>query len=184
MEMTHDGFVVFSLFNPDFTTVKNAVERINETFGPIAESVDGSTFRVRVPPDKTNDVVGFIGELEQLEIEVDVPAKVVIDEKTGTIVVGGNVEVLPVSIAHGNIEVAVAQGAAVSQPPPFSGGSTAVVPQTTTQVKEERSPFFTVGKVSDVVEALKKIGAKPTDIVAIFRALEAAGALQGRLEVI
>jgi flagellar P-ring protein precursor FlgI len=185
----YDGSFELAVFDMDFHTVTSMVGAINSSFGNgVAEGIDGRTVRVNVPQDRRGNLVAFIDELEQLPVDVDATARVVINEKTGTVVIGGNVQVGEAAVAHGNLTVEISTSYQVSQAMPFrSGGETVVVPDVQTSVREEEAAIFMLEEASTVgtiAEALNQIGATPRDIIAIFQALKRAGALRADLVVI
>jgi flagellar P-ring protein precursor FlgI len=176
----------------DFHTVTSMVSSINTAFGSgVATGVDGRTVRVLIPPEHRADPVPFIAELERLSVEVDVPARIVINEKTGTVVVGAHVEIGEAAIAHGSLTVEITTRYGVSQPlAPVWGnaaGQTVVVPEVQTQVTENEARVFAIREtitVGQLADALNGIGVTPRDLVAIFQALKHAGALRAELVVI
>ncbi len=177
------------LHQSDFTTATRAMRAINESVGgEIAHAVDGRTIQIKVPETYAQRIVEFIALVENAKMEVDVRAKVVLNERTGTIVMGKDVKISSVSIIHGSLSLQVSTTFAVSQPEPFSReGQTKVVPETTLSVQEEKGRSVTLGEgasVEDVVRALNAIGAGPRDVIAILQAIKAAGALQAELEII
>jgi flagellar P-ring protein precursor FlgI len=142
---------------------------------------------VAIPQQFVDVTADFIAELEKLQVESDIAAKVVVNERTGTVVMGHNVKIMPVSIVHGNLAVEIQTVYQVSQPEAFSQGTTQVVPQTTIAAKEEKARNILLpdgAKVEDLVRSLAAIGATPRDVVAILQALQRAGALQADLEII
>jgi len=157
--------------------------------GPVEEYVqvvDGGTVVVRVPEAYTGKVPVLMAMLEALEVNPDIPTRVVINERTGTVVLGGEVTLSPVAIAHGGLTVEVSESAAVSQPGAFSQGETKVIGETEITVKEEDGQIHEVGpgaSLGEVVRALNAIGATPRDLVAILQALKSAGALHAELEI-
>ncbi len=176
------------LNNPDFSTADQTARAINLALGgPYARAVDGATIQVGVPPSYRSDIVGLISQVEALEIRPDTPAKVVINERTGTIVLGENVRISPVAVAHGNLTVQISEQPAVSQPLPFSQGRTVVTPQSTVQVQEGKGSINVLGggsTIGQVVQGLNAIGATPRDIITILQAIKASGALHAELEII
>jgi flagellar P-ring protein precursor FlgI len=176
------------LHENDFTTASRAVRAINETAGAqIAGALDGRTVAINVPADYATRIVEFIAMIENARMDVDFPAKVVLNEKTGTIVMGKEVKIAEVSIVHGSLSLQVGTIFNVSQPTPLSQGKTEVVPETTVSVQEEKGRTVTLrdgASVEEVVRALNAIGAGPRDIIAILQAIKAQGALQAELEVI
>jgi len=176
------------LNTPDFTTADQAARKINLALGgPYAKAVDGTTIQVDVPPSYRSDIVGLISQVEALDISPDTPAKVIINERTGTIVLGENVRISPVAVAHGNLTVQISEQPAVSQPLPFSQGRTVVTPQSSVQVQEGKGTINVVGggaTIGEVIKGLNAIGATPRDIITILQAIRAAGALHAELEII
>jgi flagellar P-ring protein precursor FlgI len=176
------------LHENDFTTASRAVRAIDETVGTsVASALDGRTIAIAVPANYSNKIVEFIALVENAKMDVDFPAKVVLNEKTGTIVMGKEVKISEVSIIHGSLSLQVGTIFNVSQPAPLSQGKTAVVPETTVAVQEEKGRTVTLrdgASVEEVVRALNAIGAGPRDIIAILQAIKAEGALHAELEII
>ncbi len=176
------------LYNSDFTTATRSMHAINETVGStVAQAVDGRTISIEVPSNYLGRTVEFMALVENARAEVDIRAKVVVNEKTGTIILGKDVRIGKISIIQGSLSLQVGTAFAVSQPAPFSEGETTVVPETTISVQEEAPSTVTLkegASVEEVVQALNSIGAGPRDIIAILIALKKHGALQADLEVI
>ena len=152
-----------------------------------ASTPDGGTVDVIVPQRYLGNVVAFVSMIENLEVTPDVESKVVINERTGTVIMGETVRISTVAIAHGNLSIQISESANVSQPLPFSDGQTVAIPQTDVAVQEGRSPIYLMNQgvsIGDVVRALNALGVSPRDLIAIFQALKAAGALQAKLEII
>ncbi len=177
-----------SLHEADFTTSQRIVRAINQHLrGSFAHSRDGGTVTIKIPPAYKDRVVPLLASLENLEITPDTPAKVVIDERNGTVVMGANVRLSTVAIAHGNLMVQIKERPRVSQPLPFSQGETTVVPDTSITVKEGENRLMVLPEgvsIGQVVQALNAIGVTPRDLIAILQAIKAAGALQAELEII
>ncbi len=171
----------------DFHTVAQAVEAINAYLnGPFATALDGRTITLRVPLAYRGEVVKLLAEIGDLAINPDIPARVVIDERTGTVVMGENVRVSKVAVAHGNLSVQIRERAKVSQPPPFSAGQTVVTPETEITAREEAARVVVIEEgvsIGELVRALNAVGATPRDLIAIFQAIKAAGALQAELVI-
>jgi flagellar P-ring protein precursor FlgI len=149
--------------------------------------VDASTVEIQVPDRYQGNLVPLMASLENVEIDPDQQAKVVVDEKTGTVVVGKNVRLAKVAVAHGNLQVVVAETAEVSQPAPFAEvGETVEVPETEVDVREEnrRLTLMEGATLQELVDGLNSIGATPRDLISILRTLKVAGALHAELEVI
>ncbi|GAB4336208.1 MAG: flagellar basal body P-ring protein FlgI [Calditrichia bacterium] len=179
----------FSLKEPDFTTAQRFVEAVNRQFkDTLAFQLNPRTIAVAVPPAyrETGQHSKFMAELEQIEVDPDVNARVVINERTGTIVVGGNVRLLPAAIAHGNLSVEIESQPIVSQPAPFSQGQTVVLPNTQATVYTEPGKLATItatATVQEVAQALNTLGLSPRDIIAVMQALKEAGSLQAELKI-
>lgn len=180
--------LAFLLNRPDFTTALQVADHINASLGAeVALAADGTEVNVRVPDDYHGRVVSLLARLEALDVPVDVPAKVVVNERTGTVVVGESVRIREVAIAHGNLNIRVATETQVSQPGTLSNGTTAVVDQQNVTVEEEAGSLVVVPQgvsLGEVVNALNAIGVTPRDLVAILQSLKAAGALMADLEMI
>lgn len=180
-------FITLNLRNNDFSTAQRISQVIDESYPGIAVVLDAGAIRVSVPAEVAHrDIIGFIDEVTQKQVTVDAPATVVINERTGTIVVGENVGISAVAISQGNLVVKVQETAQVSQPAaPFSdAGSTVVVPETAVDVEEQGGYLIPVARsltVSELAKTLNAIGASPRDLIAIFNALKKAGALQAKL---
>jgi flagellar P-ring protein precursor FlgI len=163
-------------------------DAINALFyDQIAAAADAGTVKLNVPTAYTGNVVELVALVEKLEVKPDAIARVVINERTGTVVMGENVRISTIAIAHGNLSIVIKESAGVSQPEPFSEGQTVVIPDTQITVKEEDRQLMLVPNgtsIGDVVRALNALGVTPRDLIAIFQAIKAAGALQAELEVI
>ncbi|RRW46099.1 flagellar basal body P-ring protein FlgI [Pseudomonas luteola] len=180
--------LTLNLNRSDFTTAKHIVDKINDLLGPgVATAVDGGSVRVTAPLDP-NQRVDYISVLENLEVNPgEAVAKVIINSRTGTIVVGQNVKVSPAAVTHGSLTVTISEDPIVSQPNPLSDGQTAVVPNSTVKAKQEAKPMFRFGPgttLDEIVRAVNQVGAAPSDLMAILEALKQAGALQADLIVI
>ncbi len=181
--------LVLNLHTPDFTTVARMVKAINQTLGEgTAVALDGASVQVRAPADPSQKVA-FVSVVENITLEPgEAAAKVVVNSRTGTVVIGKNVRILPAAVAHGNLVVTITEQTAVSQPGPFArAGRTAVVPQSSVDVSMEGNRMFLIRpgiKLEDIVRAVNQVGAAPGDLVAILEALKEAGALRAELIVI
>lgn len=188
LELGAQGEMVLALHDPDFTTANRVAQAINQKLhGSVAYPQDGGTIRVKMPPQYKGQVVGMMANLENLEISPSSVAKVIVDERNGTVIMGADVRVSSVAIAHGNLMINVKERQLVSQPQPFGQGETKVVPDTTVTVKEggDRMMIMPEGiSIGQVVQSLNAIGATPRDLITILQAIKAAGALQGELEII
>jgi flagellar P-ring protein precursor FlgI len=181
--------LTLSLQQPDFTTASRITDAINGLFyDPIAAATDAGTIQLQVPTAYTGNIVELVAMIEKLEVTPDNTARVVINERTGTVVMGEKVQIATIAIAHGNLSIVVKENPQVSQPLPFSeGGQTVVTPDTNLSVQEGENQLvlFNGGtSIGDVVNALNALGVSPRDLIAIFQAIKAAGALQAELEVI
>lgn len=186
-----DGTVRLQLRNADFTTATRVTEAINRRFTsadtPVARADNAGTITVEPPREWLPQPAEFISELEILTVEADRLARVVINERTGTIVMGRDVRIAPVAILHGNLTIQVSTAFEVSQPQPFSQGTTQVVPRVDVGVREEkaRNVMLKEGStVDELVRALGAIGTTPRDVIAILQNLKSASALEAELEVI
>lgn len=182
------GPFVFHLKDADFTTITRMVEQVNSAFEKnIARAEDSKSMTVDLPGKFSSMPVQFLSHLENLQVEPDSKARIVVNERTGTIVMGSDVRLSTVAVAHGNIKLTIRETPGVSQPAPFSrGGQTVVVPDTELEVEEDQARFMVMEKgvsVGDVAAALNAIGVAPQDVISIFQAVKAAGALQAELIV-
>ena len=172
------------LHSMDFTTASRIAEALNKTFGgdkPLAHADNGRTVSVIVPSSQAANPADFIAKLEVVTVDPDIPSRVVVNERTGTIVMGKQVHVSPVAIMHGNLSVEVQTQLLVSQPNGFSQGTTQVVPQEKVAAQQEKSRNVVLqdgATVEDLVRGLNAIGSTPRDIIAILQSLRAAGALE------
>jgi flagellar P-ring protein precursor FlgI len=181
--------ITLNLRNIDFSTAERISEAINQTFPNSAAVVDAGTIIVKVPSEVSRTgIAGFIDDITKHEVKVDIPAVVVINERTGTIVVGENVGISTVAISQGSLVIKIKESAIVSQPiAPFSdAGTTEVIPETILGVEEKEGYLIPVTRavtVSELAKTLNAIGATPRDLIAIFNALKKAGALQAKLVI-
>lgn len=186
--VTKEGHVRINLDNPDFTTARRVTEALAQSPLKInAQALSPGLISVALPENYKNNPVNFIAALEAVEISPDQPARIVVNERTGTVIIGKNVRIAPVAVAHGGLHIAIKTEQKVSQPNPLAKGNTAVVPDTTLEVKEpeNRQLVELPGGVmlSDFVRALNTLGVTPRDLIAVFEALREAGALQSELVV-
>jgi len=181
--------VKLSLRNPDFTTARRVAQAVNAFLGTsTAAATDPSTVNVVVPGDYTGRVVDMITDLEQLRIEPDQIARVIIDEQSGVIVMGENVRISTVAVAQGNLTISITETAQVSQPGPFSQtGTTTQVPRTDVQIAQDQNRQLAVLQdgvsLQQFVNGLNALGIGPRDMITILQAVKAAGALQAEIEV-
>ena len=179
-----------TLRNPDLTTARRISQAINAFMrNPVSQALDASTVRIVVPPLFQSDLVGFLTDIEQLQVEPDQIARVVVDEANGVIVIGANVRVDEVAIAQGNLTIRVTETAQVSQPGPFAppGAQTVTVPRTDIQIDTGADRKLTVFKpgvtLQDLVDGLNALGVGPRDMISILQTIKAAGALQADIVV-
>ncbi len=179
--------LVLNMHAPDFSTTQQVASRLNNVLGgSFARAVDISTVELNVPNDFKGNLVPLMASIENIEITPDMAAKVVVDEKTGTIVLGQSVRISRVAVAHGNLEVLVQEGFDVSQPGPFSSGTTVVTPNSQISGVEEKRRLNVMegATLQELVDGLNSVGATPRDVISILRTIKAAGALHANLEVI
>lgn len=182
------NFLVINLHRADFTTANRMVESINQAIGPgSAKALDGGSVRVDTPLDSAQRVA-FVSLVENLEVKTgDAPARVVVNSRTGTVVISSQVRVTPAAVSHGSLTVTISESPQVSQPNALAAGRTVVVPRSDVQVSENGSRMFLFQpgvSLDEVVRAVNQVGAAPSDLVAILEALQKAGALQAELVVI
>jgi flagellar P-ring protein precursor FlgI len=186
-DWTHVEEVDFVLRRSDFTTASRLAAAVDTAFGSaIARAASASTVRLMLPEDLRDSFAEFAAKLEALDVTVDVPARVVVNERTGTVVMGADVRVAPVAVAHGGLTIEVRRENAVSQPAPFSNGTTAAVSNTDVSAQEGRGKLVLVegAQIGDVVAALNDMGVTPRDLIVILEAIRAAGALDAALEIL
>jgi flagellar P-ring protein FlgI len=181
------GVVTVALHAPDFTTAERVAEAVNRELGRVAHVVDAGTIAIGLRSNDPEAAISAVTRVERLEVSPDVAARVVLNERTGTVIIGNDVKVRPVAIAHGSLQVTVQTDFGVSQPAPFSEGVTTVVPETEIQVKEgdKRNLHLLQHAVSlgQIVSGLNALGVTPQDLIAILQAIKAAGALEAELEI-
>lgn len=181
-------FLLFNLHTPNFTTAHRVAEAINNTMGEMtARPVDSVSIEVRTPADPLQRIA-YLSELENLQVTAGSgPARVIINSRTGTVVIGSHVRVLPAAVAHGSLSVTITERPEVSQPGAFAEGDTAIVPRTGIQVEQGsgRMFLFEAGvSLNEIIQAVNEVGAAPGDLVAIMEALKEVGALRAQLVVI
>jgi flagellar P-ring protein precursor FlgI len=183
-----NGDLMLNLNTPDFTTATRIAEAVNRTYGAgTANAVDGGSVAVRGPADAAQRVA-WLGAIQALDVNPgDAPARVVVNSRTGTVVIGSDVRVTPAAVAHGAIQVTISEQPSVSQPEAFSKGQTVVVPNSSVQVSEDGGHMFKFGpgtNLDTIVRAVNQVGASPSDLISILQALKQAGALHAELVVI
>ena len=182
--------VRLSLRNPDFTTARRIAETINRSKGgSLAVATDPSTVHLTLPANYKGQMFDLITDIEQLQVNPDMAAKIVVDEKSGVIVMGDNVRISEVAIAQGNLTIRITETPQVSQPAPFSqGGTTQVVPRSAVNIDDGSDKKMTVlpagVTIQELVSSLNALGVGPRDIITILQSIKAAGALQADIEVI
>ncbi|MBG0779752.1 MAG: flagellar basal body P-ring protein FlgI [Desulfotignum balticum] len=206
VELARKESLVMILNNPDFNTASAISRTIDREFGPgSAMAIDSSTLEFKVPPAYRHRVVDLIAQMGILEITTDRPAKIIINERTGTVVIGENVRIASVAIAHGNLAIEIKEETQVSQPAPFApssrggrpvqvdgtvvapGGSTVVAPDSDVYIMEEDRKLMVVNPgntIDELVKALNAIGVTPRDLITVLQAMKAAGVLDAELEII
>ncbi len=181
------GALSLELRNPGFTVASRIVEAVNKKFDGVASARDGGAVAVRIPPEYTAHLVDFVAALEELEVIPLRRARVVIDERTGTIVAGGDVRLAPVAVVHGSLTIVVKETPTVSQPGPLArAGTTAVVPRTEIETSEgNRSMVYVPAAptLADVASALGTMGLSPREMASVLQALRGAGALEAEVVV-
>ncbi|MDB5634197.1 MAG: flgI [Tardiphaga sp.] len=179
--------VRLALRNPDFTTAKRIAAAVNDFLGSkTAEPIDPSTVQMAIPAEFKGNVVALLTEIEQLQVEPDLAAKIIIDERSGIIVMGRDVRVATVAVAQGNLTVTISEGANVSQPNPLSNGRTVTTPTTRVGVSEDGKKLALVKdgvSLQQLVDGLNGLGIGPRDLIGILQAIKAAGAIQADIEV-
>jgi flagellar P-ring protein FlgI len=188
-----EGSLRLQLRQADFTTAARITAAVNQRFAtqeapaPVARTEDSAAVAVSIPPGYAQQPAEFIAEIERLTVEADTLERVIVDERTGTIVMGRRINITPVTVMHGALTVEIQTTYEVSQPGPLSQGTTEVVPQTTVRAREEKAQSISLPQgstVEDLVQSLNAIGATPRDVIAILQGLKAAGALGAELQVI
>lgn len=180
--------LVFNLHTPDFTTANHMAESINRELGAqTAKAIDATSVSVSGPVDSGQKVT-FASMVENINVALDdAPAKIIVNSRTGTVVINSKVRVQPAAVTHGNLSVTISENPQVSQPAPLSGGQTTVTPKSNVQVEQEKNRMFVFKpgvSLDEIVQAVNKVGASPSDLVAILEALKTAGALRAELIII
>ncbi len=186
--LPQNGNLLYQLKRADFTTASRMTEAINNHFGEqTASSLDSGSIKVQMPENYEHELVDFIANLENIAIAVDTPARIVVNERTGTIVMGQDVRISTVAVSHGNLNLIISEPVAISQPNPLSSGQTVTAQETTITALQEEGQLVVLNmgvNIGDIANALNAIGATPRDLIAIFQAIKAAGALHGELVVL
>ena len=184
----HGDSLILNLDEPNFTTARHIIDHLNDLLGPgTAEALDATSIRLSAPRDLSQRV-SFLSVIENMEVEMgQARAKVIINSRTGTIVMGQNVRIDAVAVTHGSLTVTVQENLDVVQPGALAGGETAVVPRTEINAEQENNRMFKFGagiSLDQIVDAVNEVGAAPGDLMAILEALKQAGALKAELVVI
>jgi flagellar P-ring protein FlgI len=180
--------IIFNLANDDLTTASIVANAINESIGqPIARAIDGVSVTIDAPAGAALRTA-LMSRIENIEVvPAQAPARVIVNSRTGTVVINGAVRIERAAVSHGRLTVVVSEAPQVVQPAPFSGGTTETEPQSTIEATETRSPMFEFGpaaSLTEIVQAVNQIGAGPSDLIAILEALKQSGALRAELEVL
>ena len=174
--------------NPDFTTALRLGQTINTAVGKkVAYTLDAATLRLVIPEEMRGSVAQYIAGIETLEVSPDTAAKIIVNEKTGTVVIGANVRISTVAISHGNLNITIREHEAVSQPGILSKGETVTTKETTVEIEEAESEVILIPEratIGELVRALNAIGVTPRDLISIFQSIKASGALQAELVII
>jgi|TARA_B110001454_G_scaffold29382_1_gene28711 flagellar P-ring protein FlgI len=184
----HGDSLILNLDQPNFTTARHIIDHLNDLLGPgTAEALDATSIRLSAPRDLSQRV-SFLSVVENMEVEMgQARAKVIINSRTGTIVMGQNVRIDAVAVTHGSLTVTIQENLEVTQPNALAGGETAIVPKTQINAEQENNRMFKFGpgvSLSQIVDAVNEVGAAPGDLMAILEALKQAGALKAELIVI
>ena len=184
-DIVRDNMIELMLREPDFTSSARMATAINQMFTNSSASVDSTTVRVKIPEGMQDSVVDFVARVEAIELDLDIPARIVINERTGTIVATSKIRIAACAVSHGNITISIANTLDVSQPNAFSQtGSTVVTPRTDTKVTEQQARLVNLPElptVEKVAANLNSLGVTPRDMMAIFQAMKQAGALHAEL---
>ena len=186
-ELFNSNKLRIALRNPDFTTATRVVTALNKRMGkPVAVAIDSGSVEVRIDETAKLNPIALVATLEQVEVKQDIDAKVVVNERTGTIIMGAHVTLGQIALAHGNLNISIRQENDISQPNAFAGGTTAEVTNVDINVGEDVEALKIVGgdvTLGELVKALNALGATPRDLMAIFTALQQAGALNAEFVV-
>lgn len=176
------------LYRPDFTTALNVTKAVNASLGEaMAFPLDSGTINIKIPDKLKGRLVEMMAQIESLDVSVDNRAKVVLDERTGTVAIGENVKISSAAISHGELIVEIKEQLKVIQPPPLTVGQPMAAPESTITVREKGERVLlvpTAANIGDLVKALNAVGVSPRDLIAIFQSLKAVGALQAELEIL
>lgn len=181
--------LTIALNEPDFTTSKRISDAINKTLGSTAaSSLDAGTVKISISESDRDNIVNLVSSIEQIEIQPDSGAKIILSERTGTVIMGADVRITPIAIAHGNLSIQVKEKTEVSQPNALSQGETVATPSSDVSVQEDSTKLILIepegASLGGVVKALNAIGISPRDLITVLQAIKASGALQADLEII
>jgi flagellar P-ring protein precursor FlgI len=186
LDLNKQDRISWLIRDPDFTTATRLAEAINQIYGEdLAKAEDDGVVRVRVPSRYQGRVVDFVSEIEGIEVQMDQPARIVVNERTGTVVMGADVRISPVAVVVGGLSIEIQRDTNVSQPNALGRGATAVTRNAAVSVKEEEGELVMLegASIGDLVKALNKLGVKPRDLIQILMAIEGSGALHADLVV-
>lgn len=185
-----NGTLTYQLANADFTTAANMCSTIDKAFGPeTAFPADSGTVIVNIPGKYQDNIIDFVAQVEKMNVSADTTARVVVNERTGTIVMGKDVKLSTVAVSHGNLNLIIKEDEDVVQPNPFADGETVITPNTNLNVSEEEGQLTLLNmpnnvSIGDIANALNAIGATPRDLIAIFQAIKASGSMHGELIIL
>lgn len=185
MQITSNGKLVWVLNHPDFTTASRLAQTIHDNAASVATAVDMGRVEVQIPEDRKDNMIGMIAAIETLPVTPDGIAKVVVNERTGTVIIGAQVRIAPVAVSHGNITVKISTKTDVSQPAPFSEGTTVTTEEEKVDVNEEQGNLVMLPagtNIGSIIRALNAVGSTPQDIIALLVSIKDSGALYGVLE--
>jgi flagellar P-ring protein precursor FlgI len=190
VDLGENGILLYQLHDADFTTASNMAAAVNSSFGEnTAHPLDSGAVKIMIPPALQDNTVQFISALENLDVKADSVARVVVNERTGTIVMGKDVKLTTVAVSHGNLSLVIKENIEVSQPNPLAEGETVVGTDTNIAVQEDSGELVVLDlkegvTIGEIASALNSIGATPRDLIAIFQAIKASGAMHGELIVL
>lgn len=187
-DLSSQDTIRLTLNRNDFTTASRTASAIDAKIGgSYATAIDGNVVSVKIPVEYRNNLVPLIAQLESIEVTTDTTAKVIVNERTGTVIIGNQARISPVAVSHGSLTVEISTELAVSQPEPLSNGKAIIIPQEQVNVQEESNHLVEVNggsTVGELIGALNALKVTPRDLIAILQAINEAGALQAQLEVI
>lgn len=190
VELGGNGSLLYQLNSADFTTAANMAAAVNSSFGEnTAQPLDSGAVKIMIPPPFQDNTVNFIAALENIEVKADSIARVVVNERTGTIVMGKDVKLSTVAVSHGNLSLVIKESIDVVQPNPLAEGETVTGANTEIAVREDEGELVVLDMkegvtIGEIATALNSIGATPRDLIAIFQAIKASGAMNGELIVL